>query len=288
MYRFLIVFSSLLVAQSFVFGQSRGYASLYSDNFEGSKTASKEPYHKLGYTAAHRTIAFGSTILVRNITNGKTVRLRVNDRCILPSQVAIKLSFAAARDLGIVRDNEAVIELFTSPLPATPQKEVVAEYKTPPTVKKAEKPAALPKKLPQQKLKVTKYKLKSPVRAAKMAAIAPIKWTTTQDGYELYQVAGARLTHEGYGIQLASSQQFDGIMRKIADLQALTIDGILLSVQSDKQTGIKTYKIIIGPFEDVAEAQVFRSALAKKGLYGTFVVNLADQYLEHVEPSGTP
>ena len=130
--------------------------------------------------------------------------------------------------------------------------------------------------------KVVKYKVKMALPAAKPTPLPTIKWTTNQDGYELYQVAGARLEHEGYGIQIASSQQFDGIMRKVADLQALNIDGILLSVQNDKNTGAKTYKIIIGPYETAADAHAFRNEWLKKGLYGTFVVNLADQYLENM------
>ncbi len=285
----LFAIFAIFLLQNTLFAQSRGYANLYSDNFEGSTTANKDHYDKMGFSAAHRTIPFGTRITVRNVSNGKTVVVKVNDRASMPGDVAIKLSFAAARALGISKDHTQQVEIFTG-VAATP-KEQVAAYKvtTPPKTQEKTKPVVKAKPVAKQaakkiakKEKPAKYKVVMALPAAKPAPLPAIKWTTNQDGYELYQVAGARLQHEGYGIQIASSQQFDGIMRKIADLQALNIDGILLSIQNDKNTGIKTYKIIIGPYETAADAQIFRAEWLKKGLYGTFVVNLADQFLENM------
>ncbi len=285
--RFFCVFLFLFTMQITAFAQYKGYALLYSDNFEGSKTASKEYYDKMALTAAHRSIAFGTRVLVRNISNGKSVVVKINDQCLFQKQAVIKLSFAAARALGISKDNQAVVEIFSVPTTTqepSPVKQVVAEYQAPEKPKPAKiapKPLA---KVVKPKEKPAKYKVKISPPAAKPATLPALKWTTNQDGYELYQVAGARLEHEGYGIQIASSSQFDGIMRKIADLQAMNINGILLSVQTDKASGGKIYKIIIGPFGAMEDAQAFRVSWLKKGLYGTFVVNLADQYLQSVTP----
>ncbi len=283
----LFAIFAIFISYNNLYAQSRGYANLYSDNFEGSTTANKDHYDKMGFSAAHRTFPFGTRVTVRNVNNGKMVVVKINDRAIMPGDVAIKLSFAAARALGISKDHSEQVEIFTSAPPAP--KEQVVEYKVTTPPKKQEKIAAKPivkpvaKKIAKPaKQKAVKYKVVMAPPATKPAPLPAIKWTTNQDGYELYQVAGARLLHEGYGIQIASSQQFDGIMRKIADLQALNIDGILLSIQNDKNTGAKTYKIIIGPYETAADAQVFRSEWLKKGLYGTFVVNLADQFLENM------
>ncbi|MEY4927650.1 MAG: hypothetical protein RI894_2086, partial [Bacteroidota bacterium] len=288
-----LIFSLLLfflVGKNTISAQYKGFAVLYSDNFEGSQTANREHYDKMSLTAAHRGFAFGTRILVRNISNGKTVIVKINDRFVLPKHAAIKLSFAAARALGISKDNESVVEMFSAPSkPQEPMlvaaKQVVAEYQAPTKPKPVKNASKLVVKAAKAKQKVAKYRVKMSPPAAKPAALSAIKWTTNQDGYELYQVAGARLEHEGYGIQLASSAQFDGIMRKIADLQALNIDGILLSVQTDKPSGTKIYKIIIGPFGAMEDAQAFRTAWLKKGLYGTFVVNLADQYLQGIAPA---
>src|SRR5437773_2544186 len=58
----------------------QGLASVYSDNLDGKRTASGERYDRRGLTAAHRTLPLGAELRVTNLGNGKSVRVRVNDR----------------------------------------------------------------------------------------------------------------------------------------------------------------------------------------------------------------
>ena len=51
-------------------------------------------------TAAHRTLPFGTRILVENLDNGKTVEVRINDRGPFRDSRILDLSYAAARTLG--------------------------------------------------------------------------------------------------------------------------------------------------------------------------------------------
>ena len=57
-----------------------GMASFYARKFQSRKTASGELLDNGSMTAAHRTLPFGTEVIVRNLQNGKTVRVRVNDR----------------------------------------------------------------------------------------------------------------------------------------------------------------------------------------------------------------
>jgi len=57
-----------------------GDASYYADYLDGRSTASGEIFSQKELTTAHKTLPFGSFVKITNLTNGKTVVLRVNDR----------------------------------------------------------------------------------------------------------------------------------------------------------------------------------------------------------------
>src|SRR4249919_962127 len=57
-----------------------GKASYYSDKFDGRKTASGAVFSQHKLTAAHKTLPFGTKVKVTNLSNGKTVKVRINDR----------------------------------------------------------------------------------------------------------------------------------------------------------------------------------------------------------------
>jgi rare lipoprotein A len=57
-----------------------GMASYYARIFQHSKTASGEPLNNNKMTAAHKTLPFGTEVKVTNLTNGKSVTVRINDR----------------------------------------------------------------------------------------------------------------------------------------------------------------------------------------------------------------
>lgn len=61
-------------------GYEEGYATYYAENFHGKGTASGEVFDASQFTAAHRTLPFGTWLLVKDLDNGKTVYVRVNDR----------------------------------------------------------------------------------------------------------------------------------------------------------------------------------------------------------------
>jgi rare lipoprotein A len=79
-----------------------GIASWYGRQFHGRKTASGERFDMTAYTAAHRTLPFGTRVRVINLRNGRRTIVRINDRGPFVRGRIIDVSYRAARDLGII------------------------------------------------------------------------------------------------------------------------------------------------------------------------------------------
>jgi rare lipoprotein A len=79
----------------------QGIASYYGQKFNGRKTASGERYSHGAMTAAHRSAPFGSQIRVTNLSNGRSVVVRVNDRGPWVRGRIVDVSGVAARQLGM-------------------------------------------------------------------------------------------------------------------------------------------------------------------------------------------
>ena len=88
-----------------------GEASYYGDELAGRPTASGEPFNPNRLTAAHRTLPLGSKVRVTNIRNGESVVVRVNDRGPYSGQRVIDLSYAAAREIGMLRSGTAPVRI---------------------------------------------------------------------------------------------------------------------------------------------------------------------------------
>lgn len=71
------------------------------DGYGGRKTASGERMNPGAMTAAHKTRAFGSTVRVTNLANGRSVTVRINDRGPFVKGRCIDLSTGAARAIGM-------------------------------------------------------------------------------------------------------------------------------------------------------------------------------------------
>ncbi|MFO0588717.1 MAG: septal ring lytic transglycosylase RlpA family protein [Polyangiaceae bacterium] len=86
-----------------------GIASYYADSLAGRPTASGEPYDPKDFTAAHRTLPFGTIVEVTR-EDGQTVRVRINDRGPFGKKKRIlDLSRAAARAIGLDRAGIAMV-----------------------------------------------------------------------------------------------------------------------------------------------------------------------------------
>lgn len=88
-----------------------GHASWYGKKFHGRRTASGEPYDMFKLSAAHRTLPIPSYVRVTNLSNGKTIMARVNDRGPFGRDRIIDLSYAAAKQLDITRNGSAQVQV---------------------------------------------------------------------------------------------------------------------------------------------------------------------------------
>jgi len=86
-------------------------ASWYGPGFHGNKTANGERYDMHLLTAAHRTLPLGSVAVVRSMSNGRQVTVRINDRGPFARGRVLDLSLAGAEALGMVGSGTDKIEL---------------------------------------------------------------------------------------------------------------------------------------------------------------------------------
>lgn len=95
----------------------RGVASWYGPSFHGNPTANGEPYDMWALTAAHRTLPFGTRVLVQSVNTGKTVAVRINDRGPFIRGRVIDLSYGAARELAMIGKGteEVILTILDSP-----------------------------------------------------------------------------------------------------------------------------------------------------------------------------
>jgi rare lipoprotein A len=103
----------------------RGIASWYGPKFNGKLTASGERYDMNALTAAHPSLPFGTRIGVRNTRTGREVVVKVNDRGPYSKNRIVDLSYAAAKEVGVVGPGTASVEIYLVPESGAPPRYTV-------------------------------------------------------------------------------------------------------------------------------------------------------------------
>lgn len=88
-----------------------GIASWYGEDFHGRRTSNREIYDMYEMTAAHKTLPFGTRVMVTNLNNGRTIAVRINDRGPFVGERIIDLSYAAAATIDMVGSGVAPVRL---------------------------------------------------------------------------------------------------------------------------------------------------------------------------------
>ena len=115
--RFAVVLALVCVAISGTQAYGRGFAYFFAHSrpvgtcsgkqvvatyyYSGRRTASGQAFNANGYTAAHRSLPFGSQITVTNPQNGRSVTVVINDRGPFTRGVTLDLAHGAARAIGM-------------------------------------------------------------------------------------------------------------------------------------------------------------------------------------------
>ncbi|MEI9934554.1 MAG: septal ring lytic transglycosylase RlpA family protein [Ferruginibacter sp.] len=110
---FIIGISLVLFSSCGKYITETGEASYYGkgDKYNGRKTADGERFNTNDYTAAHKTIAFNTVVTVKNLSNGKIVKVRINDRGPYAKGRIIDLSAAAAKQIDMLHAGVAKVQI---------------------------------------------------------------------------------------------------------------------------------------------------------------------------------
>ncbi len=100
--------ASILFAFTSIANAETGIASIYA--YKGERTANGERASPTGFTAAHKTLPFGTRVRVINKKNGRSVIVRINDRGPFVRGRIIDLTPAGARALGFSGITSVVVE----------------------------------------------------------------------------------------------------------------------------------------------------------------------------------
>ena len=89
-----------------------GIASWYGPKFHGRRTANGEIYNMYAHTAASKTLPFNTIVRVINLNNGRSTIVRINDRGPFVKNRIIDLSYAAAKDIGMIGTGTAPVKII--------------------------------------------------------------------------------------------------------------------------------------------------------------------------------
>jgi len=296
-----VIFSLFL---NFGFAQESGLASYYGDAFHGSQTANGEIYDRTKMTAAHRTHKFGTYLKVTRKDNKKSVVVKVNDRGPHIKGRIVDVSKEAAKKLGLINDGvaEVTVEKVSGKSSSNPAPKV-AEAKVIPSeaVKSggdldAEKAEAdrIAREIADNNRKereaAAKRKAEADAKAKKATAAAkaakkedqPVELKEAKmvslknySEYGLYKIQVMRPEKKGFGVQVASINNHENMLKQIAHFQGKHFKNILTSIEKGAD-GNTVYKIILGPFPDQKTAQSYKRSLSKKHKVNGFVVSLEE------------
>lgn len=245
-----------------------GIASWYGPTFYGQHTANGETFDANALSAAHRTLPMPVNVRVTNLENGKSLILRVNDRGPFARGRIIDVSEHAAKLLGFYGQGTARVRVTymgnsylpgsnvlagtpANPLPAAPSGTVQEASLTPvPGV-----PSAAP---------VTSKPLPAPVPSAPVADTSDL-----QPNGQVTKVPVPALTR--LYVQAGAFGSIENAHRLETRLGAA--HGLFVSPIDRNKT--RLYRVRLGPFDDVADAD---AALAKiVGLGGSDAKIVVDQ-----------
>lgn len=138
--------------------REQGLASWYGEPFHGRRTSNGEIYNMFGPTAAHKTLPMGTMLLVRNLDNGRSTVVRINDRGPFVRERIIDLSFSKAKELGVVARGTARVEIVAlEAVEATPAVAVGQPAKRTPSGAPASQPRQEVKPAPRPKQPVPDF-----------------------------------------------------------------------------------------------------------------------------------
>jgi rare lipoprotein A len=217
--------------------RERGVASWYGKKFHGRRTSSGEPYDMYAMTAAHKTLPLPSYVRVRNLENGRSAIVRVNDRGPFLHNRLIDLSYAAAAKLGIVGSGTGMVEV-----------EIVTAQD------------AAPVQLAQPPLETRGLGV---IATAEAAPLPPAPVATAPAAAA--PASAPAIIPPKLFVQAGAFREWNNAEAMRLRLERLEFTPILVqSVTTGEQ--IRVYRVRIGPLASIEEGDRLSAALARHGV----------------------
>jgi rare lipoprotein A len=228
---FLFSLSSVAYTQTQI-----GKGSFYDDKFEGRQTANGEIYKHSLPTAAHRKLAFGTKVKVTNLQNYKTAIVTINDRGPFIKGRIIDLSRSVAQSLDM--PNNSIIEVKIEVL--KDQNVTIALSPISPSTLQttAIKPSS------NKEVTSTDLQMKS---------------ENDHEVNEFYQMNINEITPDFFGLQIASFQDTDNLLRMANRLKVTYNTEVLVQIKT--VSGLKIYTIILGQYNNRKAAEEFQDKI---------------------------
>ena len=235
---FLINTLTCSLAQSQV--QEKGYASYYGKEFQGRKTASGERYDMKSYSAAHRTLPFGTIIKVTRTGSNSFVYVKVNDRGPFSKKRVIDVSRKAADKLDLISDGVAlvVVEVMSGSADSLIKlNEVDPTYVYDGTVKDS----------------------------VHVANTKQIQWELVKLN-RIYNINAESQSPQGYGVQVLSISDINKMKSEVDSLYKKGFEKIFIepAYVGDK----KSFRILVGQFKERSQATNDKIKLESLGYNG--------------------
>ncbi|HCT29617.1 MAG TPA: septal ring lytic transglycosylase RlpA family lipoprotein [Bacteroidales bacterium] len=206
-----------------------GFASVYAEKFEGRTTASGESYSFRKATCAHLNLPFGTLVKITNLSNNKSVVVRVNDRGPFVPDRIIDISRSAAEKLGITGTTKVKIEVV-------------------------EGPSQLNVEQPNNIVQTTNQSTKQSVNSSE------VKQEIIPEN-ELYELKVNLIQPHGFTIQIGSYKELVNMLRIANDIKiSLKKD---VRVQVSTLNNEKIYRLFVGSFNTRKEAEIFKEKISK-------------------------
>jgi rare lipoprotein A len=278
-----------LFALSVSAAQEIGMASVYAQKFQGGRTANGEIFNHNGYTAAHRTLPFGTLIKITRTDNGKSVVVRINDRGPFVSDRIADISKAAATKLKIADEFDEVRvkidvlddkkasagasdKLLVVPVSNRPQAVPMPDNAPSISTKGIEEQRTIPREYRSTNTKKQPINTAPEAKSKSKNSVTLSNIPKNYNKYGLYSVKLSGGKSAGFAVQVASLTTHDGMMKKVENLQGKSFDNVLVNIVKGTD-GDPDYKILLGPFENMAQAETYLKGVKRKNMSG-FVVGL--------------
>lgn len=238
-----------------------GIASWYGPNFHTKKTSNGEIYDMYDMTAAHKTLPMNTMVKVRNLENGRSIIVRINDRGPFVDGRIIDLSNKAANDIGMIANGTAKVKL------------TVLGYNG--ELENANAPYAAVSKEPLVKNEVIDTFEPIDIKEDKISSgnnvIAPLKKTasTVNNGVSTTNVNGATIKKVinnqpvvaggKFAVQLGAFSQLDGAT-KVKNEYQKKFPSNAIDYEKLMINGKEVYKVYIKGFSSYEDAQKFKNA----------------------------